>query len=541
MKAAILAFLVLAAVAFGDGGEAQDNEGYLVCFCSYPAHAFVMLYDGATDNYYVRGLYKEDYGTGYEAPKLPHAGEAPDLSAGEKKPDSATIENDATELANDINYPDDENAGVPKCVCFKVTKGEYDSTVDFINNYPREYDLTSQNCMDFVEDTAENLGKEAGDYDDIPDADSYFGVSDPEEFYENLNEWMQNWGGTLKVAPDRFLAYTNETWMFKNYTNLGSDLEAMEKARQKRKQQPKQPPPAPPPGGDSKPPQYYAPRLHPENFISGGGYNTLYYQALFEDGVVPLKASIIASAEDYEQCGSGCIVVGQNTEIAFSTDFQPAEPSFMWWHFSDGYGAEIANPTHSYSEPGIYRVTMRYLDDSSKTAKFGLYQVKVNASDTQERAAHRVSTASGKEIQLAAVKGKPGVSAVENELNEVPSFGSILGDDQTRVHVKMKDGSTTIANLITKGGAVEEVSVLGSVGVEDERLLEEGPQLFIDCVPVTYTGALYLDEETLEEIAESETPRDEFKKAWGTKIRDKGLNLGNSIKELVMGMLVGMS
>lgn len=542
MRKIIYVFLLLSVLAFANGVVVAKEEKYIICFCTDSNHAFITLYDGSTDRFYTRGLYKGGYGDGLEAPLLPKAGENIQGVTQRKDKDTATVEddNDALDLKT-------------KCLCFEVTKDEYNKAVNYMNNYPREYRLLSQNCLDFVEDTAEELGLP------MPDSD-YLGVSDPEEFYKMLNLVMalnlmekqmddrmrytptdsilhietlilEKVGGFLDKSNKRgkyFIAYGNETDKFGDFSELKRWLDARKKIEEMEKK------------FNVKQEQ----QNHPEESLRSPDS---FYNEAIKEGSVPIERKVIASATIYKQCGGDCIEVKQNIPIQFSPDFNPAEPYLIWWYLGDREISLKPKTTHIYDEPGLYLVKMRYVD-ASGTTKFGSYRVIITKDEskfTLPASPIKISTIAGQEIKLnyteQALQRQAEMAEYYNKLEQVSGFKDLLGDDRTRIHLRQKDGSTVIMDLKTKVGVAESLSVLGVVDTKNEKMLEENSELFIDCIKTAYTAALYLDEETLEKIAQSENPKQEVKNVWGKKVRYKGLNLRNNIKELISGLLVRLS
>jgi PKD repeat protein len=71
----------------------------------------------------------------------------------------------------------------------------------------------------------------------------------------------------------------------------------------------------------------------------------------------------------------------EDTDIQFiDKSSDPDGTIVSWdWDFGDGHGSDVQNPTHEYSDPGVYTVTLKVLDEdgqsSTKTIELNVSQV----------------------------------------------------------------------------------------------------------------------------------------------------------------------
>jgi len=99
---------------------------------------------------------------------------------------------------------DDNGILDKKCICFEVTKEQYERAVEFTNNYDLEYDLFERNCVDFAEALADELGL------DIPETEWFWDISTPGTFYDSLNEVMEHLPSTGIREDGAIIKYGND-------------------------------------------------------------------------------------------------------------------------------------------------------------------------------------------------------------------------------------------------------------------------------------------------------------------------------------------
>ena len=518
MRKIILFLLFLGFLVFAD-----SQAKYIICFCVDNNHVSVHLYDGSTGQMYGRGFYALGHGSDKNAPKIPNAG---GTLQGQEEPVPSDAERSLFGGYGTIQ--DDDGLIGKKCICYEITEEQYNKVANYMNNYEHRYNVATQNCVDFAQDTGEQIGIE------LPSSTDFLGVSEPKILYRILNNmrseqlFYEENPDLAKVKSKSFpyiIIYgSNETERLEkkfNFTINKTNKNTTEEAKQYKVQQEM--------------------NAHAEDVL--GNPDDLYKE-LIGKGSTPTETTVWATAPQGESCGTDCIKVDKDTPINFSPSFTPPQYSFVWWDFGDGYKAVMPNPTHTYSELGQYPVKMRYLDES-ETLKFATYKVVVSENEfgLPDTRTFKVSTPSGNEIifenkkQLDETKAE---NEAQAELTRISSYGLryVIGDERTIIHFKLKNGKVIMMTWSPSDNYSPDstLRVLGTVDAENEKLFEDNPQVFIDCVPVTFTGALYVDEETLENIAQSDTPSQAFKDAWGTKIVYKGLTLGNTIKSFFVDL-----
>ncbi|MFH1785396.1 MAG: DUF922 domain-containing protein [Candidatus Micrarchaeota archaeon] len=154
----------------------------------------------------------------------------------------------------------------------------------------------------------------------------------------------------------------------------------------------------------------------------------------------------------------------------------------------------------------------------------------------------QVSTINGEQIQYTELTKNQENSfddSIDNYNQNVktmpPLITDFLGDETVRTHVKLSDGSTAIAGSNCKAGQIESSELIGNVDSENEMLISKN-ELLINNQKKEYTVALYIDEDTIERIANSKNPQKEFVNAWGTEIRYEGLNIFSGTKTFFIGI-----
>ncbi|MFC1712669.1 NPCBM/NEW2 domain-containing protein [Candidatus Poribacteria bacterium] len=66
----------------------------------------------------------------------------------------------------------------------------------------------------------------------------------------------------------------------------------------------------------------------------------------------------------------------EETPLAVTfTDLSRGSPTNWWWDFGDGATSELQNPTHTYNEPGDYRVSLTVANATGVDAKTGLMRI----------------------------------------------------------------------------------------------------------------------------------------------------------------------
>ena len=171
------------------------NTNYSICFCATDPeadHTSIHLFDGTTGEQYGRGLYaKSKFGSSPpNVEPIPDPGVKPKTPSGFGQGSGSSSESSHGVGAENIDYlstpgyiHDDQGIDDKKCICFQISKEQYNKAKDFINQPAPQYRAFSQNCVDFMEAVAEKLNL------DIPST-SYWGVSHPQVFHAALNHQL---------------------------------------------------------------------------------------------------------------------------------------------------------------------------------------------------------------------------------------------------------------------------------------------------------------------------------------------------------------
>ncbi len=113
---------------------------------------------------------------------------------------------------------------------------------------------------------------------------------------------------------------------------------------------------------------------------------------------------------------------------------------------------------------------------------------------------------------------------------------SFLGDELVRAHVRLRDGSTVIVSVRTAGGQFKDADFLGSVDAQGEEIVKRESSFTRGSERISYTAALYIDQDTVEKIAFSPNPQAEFVSQWGKGIRFEGLTFGSGLKTFLLNL-----
>lgn len=512
----------------------SSNENYAICFCTTEGHAYVVLFDSSTGEHHGRGLYATGYGTNKQAPKVPHAGELGEKSSEETTSDSSSgsssssssSSSDSSGISGAIDVisgpgtiQDDDGIAASKCLCVKISKENYNKAADYINSYPRTYRLLSQNCVDFVEDVASHLGI------DLPDADTLGLVSEPSEFYNNMNKWKKDW--ETDPPADRFIDYgRNATEKVKQWFGMAEQKDVLNVEEKNETNE-----------TNKTSFSSCVTQRRAEDFLN----NPDELFALVSDIKRPKLTSLTANVDGYsESCGFNCIKIDPNTELAFFMNFEPYVHSLTWWDFGEGAKVVGSSANYKYSKEGKYTVISKYLDEQ-KEIKYGIYTILVE--DIEPIIIPNVSTSTGKKISVSKPPKKIQdaerlVDKYKNQTEKLPDYAkNLLGTEVIRIYVTLEDNETAVATLKTDDGDITEAQVIGIVDAANKELIEKNRELIINDEKITYTAELYTDQKTIEKTVLSKDPEKEFLDAWNKDIRYQSLTVEGWFKSLFANIM----
>jgi len=122
---------------------------------------------------------------------------------------------------------------------------------------------------------------------------------------------------------------------------------------------------------------------NPVHEYSGEGSYTVTMEVTDDDGSQDIVSRVVTVEKspptaDYSYSRS---FPTEDTDIQFiDKSSDPDGTIVSWdWDFGDGHGSDVQNPTHEYSDPGVYTVTLKVLDEdgqsSTKTIELNVSQV----------------------------------------------------------------------------------------------------------------------------------------------------------------------
>ena len=442
-RLACLVLTALATVTIRDG-MAADPPRFAICFCTTEGHASVHLIDGSTGQQHGRGLYDIGHSSGKNAPTIPYASDPASQEPGAKIPAGADTQGlDLVAIDTYGVLQDDDGIAGKKCVCHELTMGEYNQAVSFVNTYEHRYNVATQNCVSFVTDTAEHLGK----WTPKPHP------PEPAQFYWLMNAVMK----VLQGYPDGGAGHRQS----KGYSFIGyADPEALEKYFGKFAK--------PAALGHGRPALANREKeRHAEELLLSPD---VLYRAIVQGGAVPSERQIAVSGGSGRRCGEGCVEAGAGATVTFSPQTPFSGESLVWWDFGDGYDARVTQAVHVFRTGGLHRVRLRAIDEKA-SPWYGAMTVLVTGAP--------LPSSAGLDTEAPAPTTQTAVEPVLARDGEAPAGASVL-----------------VPQLMFPGGRIEGVVVssddrpvagagiiAGTVTGEEKKLRSDRDGRFVYLVP----------------------------------------------------------